>query len=144
LKFQCLSFFATAFASNNFLQYEAKVYSCNLQAELSIVKKNGIALGLDAAGYIPGEGVVAGFSQSVIATASFFNSAVSQDSTGMVVSAAGTGAIIGGIVQETGVAWAKAIPFIGWGVNTIATVHDLSSAYSTGAGAYNACMNKSN
>jgi hypothetical protein len=129
-------------ASNNALKWYSKAVSCNLKAAVAEAKAGGIALTLDAAGFIPGEGIVSSFFQSTIATGSFINSTANQDATGMVGGAIGSSAILGGIAHEAGFAWAKAIPVVGWGVNTIATAHDLWNTISSGFQAYNACMSK--
>ena len=105
-------------------------------------KAGGVALTLDAAGFILGEGIVSSFFQSAIATGSFINSAANQDGTGMAAGAIGSGAILGGVAHEAGFAWAKAIPVVGWGVNTIATAHDLWNTTAAGFKAYNACMSQ--
>lgn len=39
-------------------------------------------------------------------------------------------------LSAMGVSWAKAVPWIGYGVNALATLNDLSSAY----GDYQSCM----
>jgi hypothetical protein len=46
-----VSFVAPNSVFNRLINYESKVISCNL----STAKKNAVAIGLDAAGFIPGE-----------------------------------------------------------------------------------------
>lgn len=101
--------------------------------------KNGIALGLDAAGFIPGEGLAHAGVQYGIALASSANSIVNGDTLGRNMGAAGSGvALVDAVnnIQPGAPAWAKAVPFVGTIVNGVATAHDLSSAYKD----YQACM----
>lgn len=101
------------------------------------LKKNGISLGLDAAGFIPGEGLAAAGIQYGIATASAVNSAVHGDTLGRNMGAAGEFVSIIAAVNSLGpTTWGKAIPFVGYIVNGIATTHDLSSTYKD----YQTCM----
>jgi len=101
--------------------------------------KNGISLGLDAAGFIPGESQAAAGVQLGVAGASYVNSLANKDASGAVTSVIG-GQITGvGMAQHalTGSA-GKAIPFVGYGVNTYSTLHDLGAAQKD----YDACMSK--
>jgi hypothetical protein len=101
--------------------------------------KNGVSLGLDAAGFIPGEGLAHAGYQYVIALASSGNSIMHGDIVGRNMGAAGSAVSLVDAVNniEPGApAWAKAVPFVGTIVNGIATAHDLSSAYKD----YQACM----
>jgi uncharacterized Ntn-hydrolase superfamily protein len=54
--------------------------------------------------------------------------------TSSIVGAQITG--VGMAAKSMGVSWAKAVPWIGYGVNALATLNDLSSAY----GDYQTCM----
>ena len=137
---------ASSAAPNNIFSkafaYEKKVVSCNFQAEWAVARQDGVALGLDAVGFIPGEGTAAAVAQYGIATASFFNSAYHGDSTGTKLGmAGGLTAIVSG-VQSTmpPAAWAKAIPIVGYIANTAASINDATSAYKHGSQAYNSCM----
>jgi hypothetical protein len=92
---------------------------------------------LDAAGFIPGEGLASAGIQYGIATASAVNSAAHGDTFGRNLGAGGELVSIIGAVNGLGPAtWAKAIPFVGTIVNGVATAHDLSSAYNE----YQTCM----
>ena len=101
--------------------------------------KNGISLGLDAAGFIPGESQAAAGAQLGVAGASYVNSLANKDANGAVTSVIG-GQITGvGMAQHslTGSA-GKAIPFVGYLVNGYATLHDLGAAQKD----YDACMSR--
>lgn len=122
-------------------RYLSKV-KCNLRAEQSIARQDGIALGLDGAGFIPGESTAAAALQYGIATASAFNSAFHSDSNGIKLGGAGALlAIISGVQSTMGPAtWAKAIPIVSYIANTAASLNDLASAYAHGAQAYGSCI----
>jgi hypothetical protein len=96
----------------------------------SAFSNNALALGLDAAGFIPSEGLAAAGIQYGIATASAVNSAVYGDTFGRNLGAGGQIVSIFAAVNSLGPAtWVKAILFVGTIVNGVATAHDLSSAY---------------
>ena len=122
-------------APNNALNVAVKIASCTGTA----LKNNGVALVLDAAGFIPGESIAAAGAQTLVATASFMNSAYHKDAIGAGAAYVGSGvAPLGFIAKEAGFAWAKAIPFAGYIVNGVATAHDL---WSTGSELYS-CATK--
>ncbi len=98
---------------------------------------NSVALGLDAAGFIPGESQTAAVGKTIVAGASFANSLYHKDAVG--ASAAiigGQTTLVGAAAKSVGVSWAKAVPFLGYVVNGIATAHDLLNTASD----YKACM----
>jgi RHS repeat-associated protein len=113
------------------------------QCALQTLKKNGVSLALDAAGFIPGESQVMAGVQLGVSAASFTNSLMtaSDNPNGAAIGATSSivGAQITGVgmaAKSMGVSWAKAVPWIGYGVNALATLNDLSSAY----GDYQSCM----
>jgi len=141
LQFRCSETVSgTVVAPNNLLERYFKAVSCNLKAEAAEAKKGGVALSLDAAGFIPGEGVVNLVGQTGIGMVSATISANNNDVFGVQSATAGVGLTFAGTFFKSGVA--KAIPFLGWGVNTLATLHDLQDTISTGSEAYNACMSQ--
>jgi RHS repeat-associated protein len=101
------------------------------------LKNNGVALGLDAAGFVPGESLFAAGVQTGVAAASFANSMNHSDAEGAGL--AYTGGVLtatGALAKQTGLSAAKAVPFAGKIVNGIATAHDLKNT----AKDYNTCM----
>jgi hypothetical protein len=101
--------------------------------------KNGVSLTLDAAGFIPGEGFAAAGVQTGVATASALNSASHGDKFGTYAGITGMElALPGAAMKSAGVSAAKAVPFVGTGVNALATLHDLGSANKD----YKACMSR--
>ena len=124
-----------AIAPNNGTQ--SKQQQCALQT----LKKNGVSLALDAAGFIPGESQVMAGVQLGVSAASFTNSLMTGTGNNAAIGATSSivGAQITGVgmaAKSMGVSWAKAVPWIGYGVNALATLNDLSSAY----GDYQTCM----
>jgi len=108
-----------------------------LQCAGEALKKNGVSLALDAAGFIPGESQFAAGAQTVVAGASFANSLYQKDAYGA------TSAVIGGQITgvgwaatQVGASWAKAVPVVGYVFNGIGTARDLWSTY----GDYQTCM----
>jgi len=101
------------------------------QCAVETLKKNGVSLALDAAGFIPGESQLAATVQLGV-SGSGNNAAIGATSS--IVGAQITG--VGMAAKSMGVSWAKAVPWIGYGVNALATLNDLSSAY----GDYQSCM----
>jgi hypothetical protein len=111
------------------------------QCALQTLKKNGVSLALDAAGFIPGESQVMAGVQLGVSAASFTNSLMTGTGNNAAIGATSSivGAQITGVgmaAKSMGVSWAKAVPWIGYGVNALATLNDLSSAY----GDYQTCM----
>jgi RHS repeat-associated protein len=101
------------------------------------LKSNGVALGLDAAGFIPGEGFVAGFVQMGISGAAAVNAGAHNDQFGANLGIYGMPIpLAGAAFKEGGASFAKAVPFVGWVVNGIATARDLKST----RGAYQTCI----
>ena len=104
------------------------------------LKKNGVALGLDAAGigagFLPGGDLVVAGAQVGIGVASTVNSAVGGDATGSMT------AIFGFQLSamEPAAKWAgmgaRAIPFLGTALSVASTVRDVAVAY----GDYQSCM----
>jgi hypothetical protein len=104
------------------------------QCALQTLKKNGVSLALDAAGVIPGESQVMAGVQLGVSAASFINSLMtaSDNPNGAAIGATSSivGAQITGVgmaAKSIGVSWAKAIPWVGYGVNALATLNDLSA-----------------
>ena len=96
---------------------------------------------LTIAGFIPALNDVAAVLS--IGTASAFNSLYQQNFGGAAAGAAGEGlGITYGIAYSAGASWAKAIPIVGYVVNTAATIHDLGTTISAGYNAYNTCMSQ--
>jgi RHS repeat-associated protein len=122
---------------STFLNYEKRVIACNL----STAKKNAVALGLDAAGFIPGErllgatgGVIAMVGIGVVSTA---NSAIHGDIIGFFGGQAGTLlAAIAPAAKYAGVSAAESIPGIGTAINIGVTARDIYHGQQD----YNACM----
>jgi len=111
------------------------------QCAVETLKKNGVSLALDAAGFIPGESQLAATVQLGVSAASFTNSLMTGSGNNAAIGATSSivGAQITGVgmaAKSMGVSWAKAVPWIGYGVNALATLNDLSSAY----GDYQSCM----
>jgi RHS repeat-associated protein len=99
--------------------------------------KNSLSLGLDAAGFIPGEGLLAAGTQYAVATASSFNSGYHGDIYGRNAAMGGQlVSIVAGVNSLGPSAWGKAIPFVGFFINGIATAHDLSNTRKD----YQECM----
>ncbi len=101
------------------------------------LKKNGVSLALDAAGFIPGESQLAAGAQTAVAGASFVNSLYQKDAYGA------TSAVVGGQITgvgwaatRVGASWAKAVPVVGYFFNAVGTGRDLWSTY----GDYQSCM----
>lgn len=114
--------------------YEIKVFFCNLSTEI----QNTVPLALDAASFIPGEGLVGTATQAGVSFGVITNSAMHNDTNGVVLGATGFQlAALTPAAESIGGNFAKAIPYFGWGVSAIATANDLGNAY----GDYKACMN---
>jgi hypothetical protein len=97
---------------------------------------------LDAVGFVPGESQTVAAVQTLVGFGSIVNSMAHQDWTGAGIGTTGTVTTVAGLaVGEMGVSWAKAVPGIGLGVNTIGTGLDLIKTISAGYQAYKACMN---
>jgi RHS repeat-associated protein len=128
-------------ASNNAWAYEKKAIICNFQAEGAAAKEGGVSLALDAVGFIPGEGLLNFAAQTGVGLVSTVISANENDAFGAQSSLAGTFLMFAGTVYKSG-AVGKAIPILGIGVNTIATLHDLGTTISAGWNAVNACMSQ--
>jgi RHS repeat-associated protein len=84
------------------------------------LKKNGVSLALDAAGFIPGESQVAATVQLGVSAASFTNSLMTGSGNNAAIGATSSivGAQITGVgmaAKSMGVSWAKAVPWIGYG-----------------------------
>jgi RHS repeat-associated protein len=128
-------------ALNNAWAYEKKAIICNFQAEGAAAKEGGVSLALDAVGFIPGEGLLNFAAQTGVGLVSTVISANENDAFGAQSSLAGTFLMFAGTVYKSG-AVGKAIPILGIGVNTIATLHDLGTTISAGWNAVNACMSQ--
>lgn len=101
------------------------------------LKNNGVALGLDAAGFIPGESQLAAAAQTGVAAASFANSLSHADAYG--AGSAYVGGVLTGVgtlAKQTGFSWAKAVPIAGYFFNGLGTAHDLWNTYED----YQSCM----
>ncbi|HTU34692.1 MAG TPA: RHS repeat-associated core domain-containing protein [Candidatus Acidoferrum sp.] len=85
---------------------------------LNTLEKNGVALTLDAAGYIPGEGVAVQLTDIGVGIASTTNSAVKQDATGTFM---GIASMHLAALEPLG----KAVPVVNVIFNTIGTARDL-------------------
>ncbi len=102
--------------------------------------RNGVALGLDVAGFIPGEkllGASAGVVTMVgVGIAASATSLYRGDLAGFVAGSAGSNlAAIGSAAKFAGYSAAEAIPVIGTVINAGVTAHDLYHAYQS----YQAC-----
>ena len=128
-------------ASNNAWAYEKMAIICNFQAEGAAAKEGGVSLALDAVGFIPGEGLLNFAAQTGVGLVSTVISANENDAFGAQSSLAGKFLMFAGTVYKSG-AVGKAIPILGIGVNTIATLHDLGTTISAGWNAVNACMSQ--
>ena len=113
----------------------------NRQKQLSCarktLRKNAISLGLDAVGFIPGEGIAATLGQIGVGTASTINSASSGDSGGAFANIAGLQlAALAPAARIAGLGVAKSIPLLGTALNVVSTGRDVYSAY----GDYQGCL----
>lgn len=103
--------------------------------------KNGVSLGLDIAGSIPGEGTAASIAQYGVSLASAVNSAKTNDTTGGLLAAGGmTTSLVSALASATGAQHGvlKAVPFVGTIFNILGAKHDLSGV----AKDYQECMNQ--
>ncbi len=94
---------------------------------LSAYAKNGISLGLDVLGFIPGEGIVKAVTQIGIGTVATVYSATQRDKAGAFLGIAGIHlSALEPVAVDAGGSLAKGIPILGWGLNVVSTGHDLS------------------
>jgi len=97
----------------------------------SAFSNNALALGLDAAGFIPAEGLASAGIQYGIATASAVNSAVHGDTFGRNMGAGGEFVSIVAAVNSLDPAtWAKAIPFVGTRPHMIYLAHTRNTKHA--------------
>jgi hypothetical protein len=109
-----------------------------LQCAQNSLGNNGIALGLDAAGFVPGESQAAAGVQVGVGVASIANSSAHGDAKGVQLGFTGTTITATNMgLKEMGVGL-KAIPFVGYFFNGLAAKHDLSSLSAD----YKACVSK--
>jgi hypothetical protein len=123
---------------NQVLNYEKRVVSCNLDT----LKKNGIAVGLDAASlgadaFGPEEQYAKLAIGLTLSTGSMINSAANHDMTGTGLGMASyLRAPTELAATSAGWGWAKWIPFAGAAADVYSAYHDVS----LGMGDYNNCM----
>ncbi len=101
------------------------------------LKKNALALGLDAAAFIPGESLAAAGVRMGVAVTATVNSAVHQDVGGSLL---GIGSFqiepVAQAAKYAGVGFAESIPVIGQFISGAAAVNDLYGTYKD----YQACL----
>ena len=98
------------------------------QCASQAAKKSAVSLGLDAAGFIPGESIAVSSIQVGVGLASTAYSLAQGETTGSILGGAGTAAsVLGPIAKQAGWGVAKALPFIGTGLNVAGTLNDLNT-----------------
>ena len=102
------------------------------------VAHNSVSLALDAAGFIPGEGVPKAVTQLGVGLAGVANSAIQKSGSGVFLGIAGIHlTALEPFAKEAGWSVAKAVPVAGTLLNVGATLYDLSSVGKD----YRACIN---
>jgi hypothetical protein len=103
----------------------------------SALKSNALALGLDAAAFIPGESLAAAGVRMGVAVTATVNSAVHRDVGGSLL---GIGSFqiepVAQAAKYAGVGFAESIPVIGQFIAGAAAVNDLYGTYKD----YQACL----
>ncbi|HLH33668.1 MAG TPA: hypothetical protein VKX41_03275 [Alloacidobacterium sp.] len=108
-----------------------------IQCARQTLAKNALGIGLDVAGFIPGENLAVTVAQVGIGTVSAVNSAANGDSTGAFGSIAGLQlAALAPVAKSAGWGVAKSIPGIGTILNVGLTGRDLYNAYND----YQSCL----
>jgi len=108
-----------------------------IQCAQQTLAKNALGIGLDIAGFIPGESLAVTVAQVGIGTVSAVNSAANGDVTGAFGGIAGVQiAALAPVAKSAGWGMAKSIPGIGTILNMGLTGRDLYNAYAD----YQSCL----